>query len=237
MAQKVIKYNFFMPRGDAAVAKMLNYLGHTVTYALPSEGGPPIDAVIYTGGPDIAPLLYGETKNPRTTSCIRTDRRDLWSYHNTPAWVPKVGICRGAQFLNVMSGGSMYQHVSGHDKGYHEAVDTIDNSPIVVTSTHHQMMIPNPAGWVMMAAQESLERWKETKKIDVSKNCDVEDAEVVYYYHTESLCFQPHPEYSDVRTKPTLDYFVSCLESVTYPEMEKNRQKKAKAIEEANAQS
>lgn len=36
-----------------------------------------------------------------------------------------VGICRGAQFLNVMAGGKMIQHVEGHAiHGTHEIVVT-----------------------------------------------------------------------------------------------------------------
>lgn len=39
--------------------------------------------------------------------------------------IPMVGICRGAQFLNVMAGGKMIQHVEGHAiHGTHEIVVT-----------------------------------------------------------------------------------------------------------------
>lgn len=50
------------------------------------------------------------------------------------------GICRGIQFLNVMAGGFMYQHIGNHAGPNHEVYFPYDKSIRRVTSTHHQLV-------------------------------------------------------------------------------------------------
>ncbi|MBA2769121.1 MAG: gamma-glutamyl-gamma-aminobutyrate hydrolase family protein [Sporichthyaceae bacterium] len=79
-----------------------------------------LDAVVFAGGADLDPQLYGETPHAETTG-LRPERdaaevplmraaldRDL----------PTLGICRGMQILSVVCGGSLVQHlpdVVGHE--------------------------------------------------------------------------------------------------------------------------
>ncbi len=79
-----------------------------------------LDAVVFAGGADLDPQLYGEQAHPETAG-LRPERdaaelplmrsaldRDL----------PLLGICRGMQLLSVVCGGSLAQHlpdVVGHD--------------------------------------------------------------------------------------------------------------------------
>lgn len=74
------------------------------------------DGVLFAGGADVDPKHYGEEimfSNVEVTplrdefelalaELIKRDSR------------PVLGICRGAQLLNVAFGGSLYQHVDGH---------------------------------------------------------------------------------------------------------------------------
>jgi len=53
-----------------------------------------------------------------------------------------VGICRGSQFLTVMSGGRLFQDVSGHAIMGTHLIKFKDGSSLGITSTHHQMMNP-----------------------------------------------------------------------------------------------
>jgi len=102
------------------------------------------------------------------------------------------GICRGGQFLNVMNGGSMWQHVNNHI-GNHMAFEVLTQKEIIVTSTHHQMMVPTDEALVLMTASRATVRQGGGKAELLGERDD--DVEAIYYPKTECLCFQPHPEY------------------------------------------
>lgn len=109
-----------------------------------------------------------------------------------------VGICRGAQFLNVMCGGELFQHVNNHNKGQHEAVCTETGEIYNVTSAHHQMMIPSEEGEVLLVANETTERvFVERASVTAESLVGLpkDDIEAVFYEEEMCLCFQPHPEY------------------------------------------
>lgn len=154
------------------------------------------DLVQFTGGADVSPLLYHEN-NEHSFVDVNRDLVDISFFCKAlAAGRPMSGICRGGQFLNVMAGGKMEQHVIGHATGEeHEALDltgVMHDLPIMVTSTHHQMMLPSPDGRVLMKASI------------VGEN----DTEAVFYRHIQALCFQPHPEFFYASKDCTDLYFI-----------------------------
>ncbi len=79
-----------------------------------------LDGLLLSGGPDINPEWYGAEPHPRTADW--RPERDRWELALFEAALerdlPVLGICRGAQLLNVARGGSLRQHVpedAGHD--------------------------------------------------------------------------------------------------------------------------
>lgn len=72
-----------------------------------------LDGLIITGGKDIEPGRYGQTPHPLTDE-PRPDR-DAWEdtllRGALERDLPFLGICRGAQVLNVSLGGSLHQHL------------------------------------------------------------------------------------------------------------------------------
>lgn len=177
--------------------------------------------VMFTGGADVSPELYGDMKHPATGNDPYRDARETRIFNICMAQkIPMVGICRGGQFLNVMSGGRMYQHVSKHGiSGGHEITDLETGETIFVSSTHHQMMMPSPKGVLVASSALGGEReWYEGQvfKKDVSK----EDIEVVYYEHTNALCFQPHPEHNKPEYKRMKEYFKGLVEKFLVREVE-----------------
>ncbi|MEO6712105.1 MAG: gamma-glutamyl-gamma-aminobutyrate hydrolase family protein [Mycobacteriales bacterium] len=72
-----------------------------------------IDGLILAGGADLDPALYGADAHPETT-LLRLDR-DSGEAHILRAALdnrtPVLGICRGMQLLNVVSGGTLHQHL------------------------------------------------------------------------------------------------------------------------------
>lgn len=172
------------------------------------------DFVLFTGGPDVCPLLYGETKHPRTNASLLRDRRDinLLRRCKSPQEQVKVGICRGAQFLNVMVGnGTLWQHVDKHDKGYHDAIDN-QGSIIRVSSTHHQVMQPGIDGKTLLHSFESTKMEADSWEWELDKAEDCDQPEVVLYLEQNTLCFQPHPEIRETENNACCKLFFDLLD-------------------------
>lgn len=154
------------------------------------------DIFCFTGGEDISPSLYGQKRLQCTGANPDRDTYEVDFYHKARGKY-KIGLCRGGQLLNVLSGGSMWQHVTNHGLGFrgHNAVDTETGEIIRVSSVHHQMMIPAENGKVFMVASPSLADYRLNANEEIKHPLDNQDVEGVWYEHTKSLCFQPHPEW------------------------------------------
>lgn len=155
------------------------------------------DLIQFTGGEDVSPVLYGESRHDYTGDSLERDLYEAGYFAFAKRMgIPMAGICRGGQFLNVMSGGKMYQHVSNHATGRnHPLTDVLTGRRILVSSTHHQMMRAGPDGNVLATAQEG--GFKESMvrgKVERAAPGEA-DTEVVYYSENKALCFQPHAEF------------------------------------------
>lgn len=170
------------------------------------------DIVCFTGGEDVDPQLYGE--RPLITTFFNTsrDKREIEIYAQAmEQGKPCVGICRGGQFLNVMNGGKMWQHVEGHGiMGTHKVLDLETGKEFDVTSTHHQMMIPHESGKVLAAAAISPHKMSFGSEYKRTEEDLYDDTEAVWYKDTSCLCFQPHPEYGE--SKQCTDLFFSYVD-------------------------
>jgi gamma-glutamyl-gamma-aminobutyrate hydrolase PuuD len=180
------------------------------------------DFVLFTGGEDVDPQLYGEVAMAKTYYNSLRDAKEATIYRAAlDREIPMVGICRGGQFLNVMNEGKMWQHVNNHTTPH---IMRIEIPPfhkgnkrrtIMVTSTHHQMMIPSDHAVVVGVSYEAFEKHAPGLSKLGCKHDDP-DHEVLFYDGTNCLCFQPHPEMK--AAKPELvDFFEECLEAFTYP--------------------
>ena len=71
------------------------------------------DLVVFGGGADISPELYGQEPLPQTYFDEDRDTHEIWAYNKcVTSKIPMFGICRGAQFLHAMNGGKLWQDVS-----------------------------------------------------------------------------------------------------------------------------
>jgi putative glutamine amidotransferase len=72
-----------------------------------------VDGLVFSGGSDLDPELYGEEAHPETVGWVRErDDFELGLMHAALARdVPLLAICRGSQVLNVALGGGLEQHV------------------------------------------------------------------------------------------------------------------------------
>lgn len=121
-----------------------------------------LDGIIFIGGADIWPLLYNE--NPLKQTHIISYERDKFELEMFKRAyemkLPILGICKGAQVINVALGGNLYQDIDaqipdalGHqpigiseDELYHSInikkntylFDVFQSEKAYVNSNHHQ---------------------------------------------------------------------------------------------------
>lgn len=120
-----------------------------------------LDGVIFTGGPDIDPTFMGEEPIPQLG--VTNRNRDIFEIAlvrtAVAKHIPILGICRGAQIINVALGGSVYQDLRTQFPGkvlkHHQSAPgdqpthfvTVDHESklfkavgdnIFVNSRHHQ---------------------------------------------------------------------------------------------------
>ena len=135
---------------------------------------------VFTGGEDVHPSYYGEEQGDNTYTNISRDKFEKVIFDTcVKNDIPMVGICRGAQFLTVMNGGRLHQHVNNHTIGH--MIKTLDGKEFYVSSTHHQMMRP----WLC----------KNFEVLATANQWTGDDPEVVRYNTTRSLAIQYHPEF------------------------------------------
>jgi gamma-glutamyl-gamma-aminobutyrate hydrolase PuuD len=161
-----------------------------------------IDFILFEGGADVNPSLYGHDNIVSFIDEIRDDK-EVQLYNKVLDKVLKVGICRGGQFLNVMSGGKMIQDLEGHNSGSH-MIDILDQSQsnnfvcMETTSGHHQLMVPTLDADIIAVSPQKSEYYIhdaiDTNKFYFPGKLKGE-VEILYYPNTHSLCIQGHPEW------------------------------------------
>lgn len=121
------------PKSGRELKERWEYVQDTYTRALYRAGGLPLilpmpgaepallegyldslDGLLFTGGADIHPELYGEGVRP-TCGEIDRERDDFelgLARRAIDRGIPLLGICRGLQLLNVACGGTLYQDLT-----------------------------------------------------------------------------------------------------------------------------
>jgi gamma-glutamyl-gamma-aminobutyrate hydrolase PuuD len=171
------------------------------------------DIIVFSGGVDVCPYMYGEAGyHPLTQkSDLSRDRFEAAAYFTAMAKKKLiVGVCRGAQLVNVLNGGKLWQNADGHRNTAH-MVTYIDEkgkkSFPAVTSDHHQIMIPTQQASIWAYAGKSTIKSSFEDDIPMVSNHN-DDPEVIFYPRTRTLCFQPHPEWGLVECERL---FYDCI--------------------------
>lgn len=116
-----------------------------------------VDALVLTGGGDLDPAAWGESRHPASTTDPARDAAELMLVRAAlEAGLPVLGICRGMQVLAVACGGTLHQHLPdlvGHHRhqpesgifGRHDVVTAAGSRAaellgprVTVNSFHHQ---------------------------------------------------------------------------------------------------
>jgi putative glutamine amidotransferase len=103
-----------------------------------------VDGLYIAGGYDVDPAAYGESPHPETDA-PRADR-DAWEAAlfegACERGIPVLGVCRGAQLINVARGGTLLQHLpdvigltgyQGGDAVYRRVGVTVSEGSLLAT--------------------------------------------------------------------------------------------------------
>lgn len=156
----------------------------------------PDDVLLFGGGEDISPSLYKQKASRYSGASNELSYRDkvetYFFNEGRKLNLPMIGICRGAQLLCALSGGSLYQHVNQH--GTAHDVTTNDGRNILVSSVHHQMMNPLGTKHELIAWSREVRSNVHLVEGEVNLEADVEP-EVIFFPDTKALAIQYHPEF------------------------------------------
>jgi GMP synthase-like glutamine amidotransferase len=195
-----------------------------------------IALVVFTGGSDVSAELYGKSEHPSTHASPARDMEEVEVYGIAfEAGIPMSGICRGAQFLCAMAGGSVIQDVTGHNGGEHDILACYPDGSsrvISVTSAHHQMQYPfdlpdehyELLAWGTEARSRhySLDAERTTPVREASTLLRTE-VDVVLYPGIKALAAQYHPEWMREDTDGFV-YFRELVDHHLVPLMEERYQ-------------
>jgi len=152
------------------------------------------DLVVFLGGADIDPQLYGEKSLGCTSFSPACDTRDVDAYAEALHYgIPMFGICRGQQFLHAMAGGKLYQDVQNHTSS-HNIVDVETGAVIKASSMHHQMVIENDDMQVLAYAENPGHGRDYIAYTKHSTDPTHRDVEAAIYPSISAIAVQGHPE-------------------------------------------
>lgn len=154
--------------------------------------------VFFTGGEDINPRLYGHATCVRTYTNNFRDHLEKQIYDSAlEQSIPMIGVCRGLQWLNVMNGGLMIQHVDNHAmRGLHKT-RSYRQTNFAANSLHHQMVYPHKSTYIVAVAakkQSPVYHYDGNKRWPKGP---VQEVESCFFPNSNSFGVQWHPEMMD----------------------------------------
>jgi gamma-glutamyl-gamma-aminobutyrate hydrolase PuuD len=153
--------------------------------------------VVFSGGADVDPRLYGEVaiEGAHVHPDFNADKKDLDLYMFAKERnLPMIGICRGAQFINVVHGGTLQQHITGH-AGIAHKVYLWNGNVAEVNSYHHQSIVL-PSSGVGISRASTIHPYGKEEEAKFN-NSEYNEIEAAYYASTHSIGVQWHPEIKD----------------------------------------
>lgn len=184
------------------------------------------DGLVLQGGSDIAPQSYGET--PLKPEWAGDYIRDVYEIELVHAFLkakkPILGICRGAQLLNVALGGSMLQDIEMQHPGARvhrnwDQYDQIFHEVAIAPESGLAKLYGKSAGFtakINTVHHQGLARLG--RDLQVEARCPEDQIIEAIRYTGPSYAFgvQWHPEFQDpndtslLSTKPILEEFLTA---------------------------
>ncbi|MEP7233666.1 MAG: gamma-glutamyl-gamma-aminobutyrate hydrolase family protein [Ignavibacteriota bacterium] len=180
-----------------------------------------IDGILFTGGADVAPALYGkpELDNLCDVDPERDEKEFAFAQEADERGLPIFGICRGLQLLNVHYGGTLVADLERSGVPSHSKINGDDRRHVIhaepgrlmkkisgvaegsVTSAHHQAIDALAPGMVISA---------RSTEDNVIEAIEWDDQSGKPYF----LAVQWHPERMEYNEELAGRLFESFLENV-----------------------
>lgn len=148
------------------------------------------DGLILCGGEDVHPKYYGQEIN---ATLKINEERDISELKLIESFVktgkPILGICRGAQILNVFMGGTLVQHI-----------DEVLVHKKDVGDTHHQVKLANDSVVYKIYGDSVIANSRHHQAVDrLAEGFKVTGVcgnviEAYEHINKPYICFQWHPE-------------------------------------------
>lgn len=153
-----------------------------------------VKLVVFTGGEDLHPELYGGKDRGISFYNARRDKMEVEIFEACEKHkIKMVGICRGLQLLNVMAGGKLWQHVNRHTPVLHEVYAPIVGTTIDVNSYHHQMVALPSGSTPLLWTQPKIASFYFDYACKIHADVDME-VESAVYPKINAFGVQYHPE-------------------------------------------
>ena len=109
-----------------------------------------LDGLLFSGGSDLDPELYGQEAHPETNGIVpERDRAEIALLRAAlERDIPILAVCRGSQVLNVALGGDLVQHlpeIVGDEKHKQTPGEFADHDVDLVTGTRVQEILGDHA--------------------------------------------------------------------------------------------
>lgn len=134
-----------------------------------------VDCLIMTGGEDIDPSYYGEEPDPALEEVNKErDVSDMAMLQEAiDEDMPVLCTCRGAQVLNVLSGGSLYQDIPSTDEFKDSGI--LHRDPEEVDFTYHDLTIEEDSLLAKIVGDTKLNAnsWHHQGLKDIGENLKV----------------------------------------------------------------
>lgn len=144
--------------------------------ALAADYAASADGILFTGGVDLDPVTYAQEPLPQMGSIDgERDAFELALYQAARSrQLPILGVCRGAQLINVAEGGTLHQHVPLVSQSLNHAQPDIDGEPYhavnlkegsllarayattrIRTNSYHHQAVDRPGRGLLASAHSS----------------------------------------------------------------------------------
>lgn len=149
------------------------------------------------GGEDISPGIYKQKPNRFCNAIPEASRRDQIEINMITRakelGLTILGICRGAQLLCALDGGTLVQHIVGHTSTNHNIIDNYGDNIGKSNTAHHQMMVPRDSRTteVLGRVNQPILGYSEEDTLREYQNVP----EIVVFRNYKALGVQFHPEW------------------------------------------
>ncbi|MCR4556552.1 MAG: gamma-glutamyl-gamma-aminobutyrate hydrolase family protein [Saccharofermentans sp.] len=177
------------------------------------------DGILFTGGHDVSPELYGEEPVESVSSCkMRDDMEKIVLEKAIVTDKPVLGICRGIQFINAALGGTLYQDLPTQ---YQSKTDHHQKPPYDIPVHLVSIAKDSPLFKCLNTEQIQVNSYHHQAVKDVAPNLKVmatsADGLVEGLYmpqHRFLWAVQWHPEFSYLKDENSRKIFKAFVDSM-----------------------